>query len=45
MKYSPNTTDVPGLGDLEKAGGGEKLELLMGAGLNYLKIPFKIKFK
>jgi glycosyl hydrolase family 2 len=44
MKYSPDTANVPGLGDLEKAGGGKKLELLMGAGLNYLKIPFEIAF-
>jgi len=43
QEYIPSTTFVPGVGDLAKPTDGKHERLKMGYGVNYLRIPIKIK--
>lgn len=42
-EYIPSTTFIPGVGDLAKPTDWEHERLKMGYGVNYLRIPVKIK--
>ncbi len=43
IDYIPSTTYIPGVGDLAKPSDWQKEKLKMGYGVNYLKIPVKMK--
>lgn len=43
LQYIPTTTIVPGVGDLAKPTDWKHEQLKMGYGVNYLRIPVKIK--
>ena len=42
-EYKPQTTYIPGVGDLAKPTDWEQKNLKMGYGVNYLRIPVKMK--
>ena len=42
-EYTPQTTYIPGVGDLAKPTDWEQKNLKMGYGVNYLRIPVKMK--
>lgn len=42
-EYTPSTTHIPGVGDLAKPTDWEQKHLKMGYGVNYLRIPIKMK--
>ncbi len=43
VEYIPQTTYIPGVGDLAKAEDWKKMDLKMGYGVNFLKIKIPVK--
>jgi hypothetical protein len=43
FEYEPFTTNIPGVGDLDKPDDNKRIPLNMGYGVNLLRIPIEIK--